>query len=163
MLDSMASAAELNVEETKSPPVLVKLAKIPVNRFTVPMPDGKLEEKLQKLKISESCNAIMDPLLNDEIIHLRHQTNDGKSYVSFAFTVCFVSGVSTENACHEHSHSTSVFWGRTESNTHTKIEDRADCHSPCIIHNAGFEALRPNQYTLETACYSHGQNYGQYP
>ena len=86
------------------------------------MPDGKLEEKLQKLKISESCNAIMDPLLNDEIIHLKHQTNDGKSYVSFAFTVCFVSGVSTENACHEHSHSTSVFWGRTESNTHTHTQ-----------------------------------------
>ena len=59
MLDSMASAAELNVEETKSPPVLDKLAKIAVNRFTVPMPDGKLEEKLQKLKISESCNACL--------------------------------------------------------------------------------------------------------
>ena len=57
------------------------------------MPDEKLEEKLEKLNISESCNAIMAPLLNDELIHLRHQTNDGKSHVSFAFTVSFVSGV----------------------------------------------------------------------
>ena len=73
--------------------MLDKLAKIAMNRFTVPMPDEKLEEKLEKLNISESCNAIMAPLLNDERIHLRHQTNDGKSHVSFAFTVSFVSGV----------------------------------------------------------------------
>ena len=53
--------------------------------------------------------------------------------------------------------------GGEQNPTHTQIEDRADCHSPCIIHNAGFEALRLNQYTLETACYSDRQNYGQYP
>ena len=49
MLDSMASDAELNVDETTGPPVLDKLAKIAVNRFTVPMQDKKLEEKLGEI------------------------------------------------------------------------------------------------------------------
>ena len=71
MLDTMASDTELNVEETTGSPVLDKLAKIATNRFTVPMPDKKLEEKLKQFKILENCKAIMAPLLNDELIQ-RH-------------------------------------------------------------------------------------------
>ena len=71
MLDSMVSDAELNVDETTGPPVLDKLAKIAVNRFTVPMQDKKLEEKLEKFKIPENCKAIMAPQLNDDLIQ-RH-------------------------------------------------------------------------------------------
>jgi len=61
------------VDETTGPPVLDKLAKIlsAVNRFTVPMQDNKLDEKPDKLKILDNCNAIMAPLLNDELIQ-RH-------------------------------------------------------------------------------------------
>ena len=45
----MASDAELNMDETTGSPVLLdKLAKLAVNRFTVPMPDKKLEEKLEQ-------------------------------------------------------------------------------------------------------------------
>ena len=40
MLDTMASDAELNVEQTTGTPVLDKLAKIATNRFTIPMPAG---------------------------------------------------------------------------------------------------------------------------
>lgn len=41
VLDTMASDAEMNVDKTTGPLVLNKLAKIAVNRFTVPMPDKK--------------------------------------------------------------------------------------------------------------------------
>ena len=68
MLDTMASDAELNVGETTGPPVLDKLAKIAVNRFTVQIPVKKLKEKLEQFKIPENCKAIMAPLLNDELI-----------------------------------------------------------------------------------------------
>ena len=61
MLDTMASDAELNMDETTGSPVLDKLTKIAVNRFTVPMPDKKLEEKLEQFKIQENCKAIMAP------------------------------------------------------------------------------------------------------
>ena len=71
MLDSMASDAELNVDETTGRQVLVKLAKIAVNRFTVPIQDRKLEEKLDKFKIPENCKAIMALQLNDDLIQ-RH-------------------------------------------------------------------------------------------
>ena len=55
----MASVAELNLDETTGPSVLDKLAKIAVIRFTVPVQDKKLEEKLEKFKIPENCKAIM--------------------------------------------------------------------------------------------------------
>ena len=61
MLDTMASDTELNVDETTGPPVLDKLTKRAVNRSTVPMPDKKLEEKLEQFKIQENCKAIMAP------------------------------------------------------------------------------------------------------
>ena len=53
-MDTMASDAELNVEQTTGPPVLDKLAKIATNRFTVSMPDKKLEEKLDSNNDSNS-------------------------------------------------------------------------------------------------------------
>ena len=39
VLETVTSDAELNVDETTGPQVLDKLAKIVVNRFTVPMPN----------------------------------------------------------------------------------------------------------------------------
>ena len=57
----MASDAELNVDETKGPPVLDKLAKIAVNRFAVQIPDKKLKQKLEQFKIPENCKATMAP------------------------------------------------------------------------------------------------------
>ena len=61
MLDSMVSDAELNVDKTTGPPVLDKLAKIAVDRFTVSMQNEKLSEKLDKFKIPENCKAIRLP------------------------------------------------------------------------------------------------------
>ena len=61
----------MNVDGTTGPPVLDKLAKIAVNRFTVPMHGKNLEEKLDKFKIPENCSAIMAPQLNDDLVQ-RH-------------------------------------------------------------------------------------------
>ena len=82
ILDDLA--AEIEQGEKEGPPVAEKLAKITCNRFTVKLPDQKLQEKMEKYPIPENCKDIRAPVLNEEIdkfnVNRYSKRNDGKLF-----------------------------------------------------------------------------------